>query len=271
MLGRLKAGEGDDRGWDGWMASPTQWTWVWVNSGSWWWTGRPGVLQAMGSQSRTRLSDGTELKWTDRVRELSSCGSWALEQRSTAVVQGLNCGVGDPPRSGIEPVSLALADGFFSSGLPGKPVYRHLKHRCKGTRGEDSLCLSTDPRSGINYAGVHGRFHHLTLAGKTSIWFHWSFTFTDFFPPGHTRLVYSVQLFRDTEHSCYMLMHKGRLKEKQFCDWAAGTFLPGKAISGERTADRWWWDFLRKWTQRACCFKNWQWFCFFFFFFFCQR
>ena len=42
---RLKAeAEGDDRGWDGWMASPTQWTWVWVNSGNWWWTGRPGVL-----------------------------------------------------------------------------------------------------------------------------------------------------------------------------------------------------------------------------------
>ena len=48
---RLKArGEGDDRGWDGWMASPTRRTWVWVNSGSWWWTGRPGVLQATGSQ-----------------------------------------------------------------------------------------------------------------------------------------------------------------------------------------------------------------------------
>ena len=49
---RLKArGEGDDRGWDGWMASPTQWTWVWVNSGSWWWTGSPaGMLQPMGSQ-----------------------------------------------------------------------------------------------------------------------------------------------------------------------------------------------------------------------------
>ena len=46
---RLKAeGEGDDRGWDGWMASPTQWTWVWVSSGSWWWTGKPGVLQSMG-------------------------------------------------------------------------------------------------------------------------------------------------------------------------------------------------------------------------------
>ena len=48
---RLKAGvEGDDRGWDDWIASLTQWTWVWVNSGSWWWTRRPGVLQSMGSQ-----------------------------------------------------------------------------------------------------------------------------------------------------------------------------------------------------------------------------
>ena len=43
-------GKGDDRGWDGWMASLTRWTWVWVNSGSWWWTGRPGVLRFMGSQ-----------------------------------------------------------------------------------------------------------------------------------------------------------------------------------------------------------------------------
>ena len=48
---RLKAvGKGNDRGRYGWMASPTQWTWVWVNSGSWWWTGKPGVLQSMGSQ-----------------------------------------------------------------------------------------------------------------------------------------------------------------------------------------------------------------------------
>ena len=61
---RLKAGgEGDDRGWDGWMASLTRWTWVWVNSGNWWWTGRPGMLWFMGSQSRTRLSDWTELNW----------------------------------------------------------------------------------------------------------------------------------------------------------------------------------------------------------------
>ena len=57
----LNGSEGDDRAWDGWMASPTWRTWVWVNSGSWWWTGRPGVLQFMGSQSQTWLSDWSEL------------------------------------------------------------------------------------------------------------------------------------------------------------------------------------------------------------------
>ena len=58
---RLKAGgEGDDRGWDSWMASPTQWTWVWASFGSWWWTGKPGMLQSMGLQ-RTGLDWVTEL------------------------------------------------------------------------------------------------------------------------------------------------------------------------------------------------------------------
>ena len=56
--------KGMDRGWDGWMASPTQWTWVWVNSESWWWTGRPGVLQSMGSQ-RVRHEWATQLNWTE--------------------------------------------------------------------------------------------------------------------------------------------------------------------------------------------------------------
>ena len=55
-------GEGDNRGWDGCMASPTQWTWVWVNSGSWWWLGRPGVLRFMGSQ-RVGHDWVTELNW----------------------------------------------------------------------------------------------------------------------------------------------------------------------------------------------------------------
>ena len=54
---RLKmGGEGDVREWYGWMVSPTQWTWVWVNSRSWWWTGRPGMLQSTGSQNWTELN-----------------------------------------------------------------------------------------------------------------------------------------------------------------------------------------------------------------------
>ena len=58
---RLKAGgEGDERGWDGWMASPTQWTWVWVSSRNWWWTGKSGMLQSMGLQ-RVRHDWATEL------------------------------------------------------------------------------------------------------------------------------------------------------------------------------------------------------------------
>ena len=55
-------GEGDDRGWDGWMVSLTRWTWVWVNSGSWWWSGRPGVLRFMGSQ-RVGHDWATDLIW----------------------------------------------------------------------------------------------------------------------------------------------------------------------------------------------------------------
>ena len=67
-----KAGEeGDDRGLDGWMASPTQWTWIWANSGRLWRTGRPGVLQSMGSQSRTWLSD-----WTTTISFMKTPASW---------------------------------------------------------------------------------------------------------------------------------------------------------------------------------------------------
>ena len=63
----LKAGEGDGGGWDGWMSSSTQWTWVWVNSGSWWSTGRPGMLQSMGSQ-RVGHVWATELNWTFTIQ-----------------------------------------------------------------------------------------------------------------------------------------------------------------------------------------------------------
>ena len=68
---RLKAGgEGNDRRWDGWMASQTLWTWVWVSSRSWWWTGKPGVLQSMGLQ-RVGHDWATELDWTDMSSQLS--------------------------------------------------------------------------------------------------------------------------------------------------------------------------------------------------------
>ena len=68
--------EGDNRGWDGWMASPTRWTWIWVNSGSWWWTGRPGVLRFMGSE----VSDMIEwLNWNELNQdEFNYVVVWAL-------------------------------------------------------------------------------------------------------------------------------------------------------------------------------------------------
>ena len=82
----LKVGrEGDNRGWDGWMASQT---WVWVNSGSWWWTGRPSMLQSMGSQ-RVRYDWVNELNWTDGLSQKEtggvpweSCLTWGWLTRS---------------------------------------------------------------------------------------------------------------------------------------------------------------------------------------------
>ena len=83
---RLRVGEGDKRGWDGWMASLTQWTWVWVNSGSWWWTGKPGMLQSMGSP---RVGHDLPMEQQLRVRHweepggLRSMGSQSQTQLST--------------------------------------------------------------------------------------------------------------------------------------------------------------------------------------------
>ena len=62
--GLRAGGKGDDRRWDGWIGSLTGWTWVWVDSRSWWWTGRSGVLRFMGSQ-RVRYDWATELNWTE--------------------------------------------------------------------------------------------------------------------------------------------------------------------------------------------------------------
>ena len=70
---RLKArGEGDYKGWDGWMASPTQWTLVWASSRRWWWTGKPGALQSFGSQ-RVRHNWVTELNRTNCILSFINC------------------------------------------------------------------------------------------------------------------------------------------------------------------------------------------------------
>ena len=78
----LKAGEGDYRGWDGWMVSPAQWTWVWINSGSWWWTERPGVqwlmgLQRVGHDWVTELNQILEawIVWPSRICSTSKTDS----------------------------------------------------------------------------------------------------------------------------------------------------------------------------------------------------
>ena len=82
---RSKAGgEGDDRGWDGWMTSLTQWTWVWVSSGSWWWTGTPGMLQSTGSQ-RVGHHWWTELIWTDWQ---GSASMFLLGQKTPVSING---------------------------------------------------------------------------------------------------------------------------------------------------------------------------------------
>ena len=69
----------DDRGWDGWMASPTQWTGVWVDSGSWWWTGRPGMLRLMGLQ-RVGHNWVTELNWTHDLSQDFAASSTSGEK-----------------------------------------------------------------------------------------------------------------------------------------------------------------------------------------------
>ena len=129
---RLKVGgEGDDRGWDGWMASPTQWTWVWVNSGSWWWTGRPGVLQSLGLQ-RIGHNQVTELNWkptgNDWRREEVCCQEQHLEEprfRENSRLLSL-------PLSGMPPVLLSQlsseASLTSSQSLHQPPLHLHNQH-----------------------------------------------------------------------------------------------------------------------------------------------
>ena len=134
---RLKAGgEGDDRGWDGWMASLTQW--VWVSSGNWWWTGRPGVLQSMGLQrvghdwaielnlgcafQESLLFEGwqweygsTQMQWGPRIQEPSAdslCQHLLLPGRELLTLPGGRPGLESNP--GSTPGSARLQLSFPS-------------------------------------------------------------------------------------------------------------------------------------------------------------
>ena len=92
---RLKAGgEGDDRRWGGWMASTTRWTWVWASSRSWWWTGKPGMLQSLGSQSQTQLSDWYELN--------CACQSWVRAAEGDGNPQAFSAFLDSKGGSGIQ-------------------------------------------------------------------------------------------------------------------------------------------------------------------------
>ena len=125
---RLKAGgEGDDWRWDGWMASPTQWTWVWVNSGSWWWTGRPGMLQSMGSE-RVGHDWATELNWTETCNYFMTqkLHSWAFIPEKWRLILTQN-----------------LYKNVYSNFIPNNPKLETTQMTCKGWMVKQTVCLHT--------------------------------------------------------------------------------------------------------------------------------
>ena len=136
---RLKVGrEGDNRGWDGWMASPTRWTWVWVSSRSWWWTGKPGVLQSMGSQ-RAGHDWVTEL--TDWYGHLSLSHLFVLSYRqsiltaylsSHAILHSLRSDFPRPPKLVLSKLGQtqpsSLSPCFRTQYLDLFPMQAHFKN-----------------------------------------------------------------------------------------------------------------------------------------------
>ena len=124
---RLKAGgKGDDRGWDGWMASPTQWTWIWVNSRNWWWTGRPGMLW-----QRIWHDWVTELNWIYMFASLFLREMKGLFAHNTPKASFMPI---DHPSSSpvvastlpvLSPIDLSLLS-LFSPSAPWKPCSVHV-------------------------------------------------------------------------------------------------------------------------------------------------
>ena len=136
----------DRRGWDGWMISPTQWTWVWVHSRSWWWTGRPGVLQSMGSQ-RVRHDWATELNWQGSSiqdeTESFQCGD--LHN-----ITGNTLGVGVVPGGSV--VKNLSANAGDTGSIPGSGRF---PREGNGNPLQYS-CLGNPMDRGALWATVHG-------------------------------------------------------------------------------------------------------------------
>ena len=143
--GQGAGGEGDDRGWDGWMASPTRWTWVCVNSRSWWWTGRPGMLRFMGSQ-RVGHDWVTELNWTLFIGTLSLLrgfpgGSDSKESACNRRDMGLIPGSGRSLRGGHGyPFQYSCLENSMDRG-----AWRATVHRVANSQTRQQLSLSLCP------------------------------------------------------------------------------------------------------------------------------
>ena len=151
MLGKIEGREwdGDDRGWDGWMASPTQWTRVWVNSENWWWTRRPGVLQSMGSQ-RVRHDWQAELNWTEPLRRAWKVPRiiWIRVHLAPLSTRAFCLFLGDTEewaQHGDQSFLIALTGGNYSlhpitstwqSFIPNKTVPWHLWRSMWRSRGK---------------------------------------------------------------------------------------------------------------------------------------
>ena len=151
----------DDRGWDGCMASPIQWTWIWVSSGNWWWTGKPGMLQSTGSQ-RVRHDWATELNWSNletmrrhwRVLDWRLCWSDLYIKRWEEALEKDKTGGQTSSQEAVALISAGdddiLSEGGGSGGeeestretrdFPGSPVAKTVCSQCSG-----SLVKEVDP------------------------------------------------------------------------------------------------------------------------------
>ena len=128
---RLNVGEGDNRGWDDWMASPTWWTWVWASSGSWWWTRKPRVLQSIRSQ-RVRLSDWTELTEhvSDQIRSDQSLSRVQLFATPWITAHQASLSITNS-RSSLRPtfIESVMPSSHLILSSPSPPVFNLSQHQ----------------------------------------------------------------------------------------------------------------------------------------------